>query len=89
MRRITIDCGAVTSRQALHQALCEALCFPEHYGGNLDALHDCLTGICEPTTLFLQNWPALEENLGSYARNARRAILSAGVENASLCVLFD
>ena len=34
-------------------------------------------------------WRQTADFLGSYARNARRAILSAGVENTALCVLFD
>ena len=89
MKEITIDCRGFVSRSDLHRAFADALSFPEHYGNNLDALHDCLTEIMEPTRLRLQNWNTAEENLGSYARGAKRAILDAAVANPLLAVIFD
>ena len=38
----------------LHRALAEGLHFPAWYGGNLDALHDCLTDLNEPTELIVR-----------------------------------
>ena len=49
--RFILDGGSVGSRQALHQTLAAGLRFPDWYGGNLDALHDCLTDVGEPTEL--------------------------------------
>ena len=45
MKEITLDCRGFCPRSALHRAFAEALSFPDHYGNNLDALHDCLTDI--------------------------------------------
>ncbi len=42
---VEVDLSEVKKVEALHAALNEAFEFPEYYGGNLDALHDCLTDI--------------------------------------------
>lgn len=89
MREITIDCQGFVPRSDLHKALADALSFPDHYGNNLDALHDCLTDITEETKLRLLNWADAEENLGAYARSTKRAILDAALQNPHLAVIFD
>lgn len=89
MKEITIDCRGFVPRSDLHRAFANALSFPDHYGNNLDALHDCLTEIHEETRIRLENWEAAESALGNYARNAKRAILDAAIENTNLAVLFD
>lgn len=89
MKDITIDCRGFVPRSDLHKAFADALSFPDHYGNNLDALHDCLTEISEKTRLHLLNWADAEARLGSYARSAKRAILEAAIENTNLAVLFD
>jgi len=89
MKDITIDCRGFVPRSDLHRAFAGALSFPDHYGSNLDALHDCLTDISEETRIRLVNWAAAEESLGSYARSAKRAILDAAIENKNLAVIFD
>ena len=89
MKDITIDCKGFVPRSDLHKAFADALSFPDHYGNNLDALHDCLTDISEDTRIRLLNWADAEESLGNYARAAKRAILEAAIENKNLAVLFD
>ena len=89
MKEITIDCRGFVPRSDLHKAFADALSFPDHYGNNLDALHDCLTDISEETRLDLLNWADAEKNLGSYARSTKRAILEAAIENKKLAVTFD
>ena len=89
MKNNTIDCRGFVPRSDLHKAFADALAFPDHYGNNLDALHDCLTDISEDTRIRLINWSDAEEKLGNYARSAKRAILEAAVKNKNLAVLFD
>ena len=89
MKDITIDCRGFVPRSDLHKAFGDALAFPDHYGNNLDALHDCLTDISEETRIHLLNWADAEEMLGSYARGAKRAILDAATENKNLAVIFE
>ena len=89
MKDITIDCRGFVPRSDLLKAFADALSFPDHYGNNLDALHDCLTEISEPTRIHIVNWADVEKNLGNYARSAKRAILEAAIENTALAVTFD
>ena len=63
MKNITIDCRGFVPRSDLHKAFADALAFPDHYGNNLDALHDCLTDISEDTRIHLVNWADAEEKL--------------------------
>ena len=44
MKRIIIDGAYVESMEKLHEMIAFSLDLPEWYGGNLDALYDCLTG---------------------------------------------
>ena len=39
-------------RTLTHEAIAAALEFPPYYGGNLDALHDCLTEIGQETVII-------------------------------------
>ena len=89
MKDVTIDCRGFVPRSDLHKAFADALAFPDHYGNNLDALHDCLTDISEKTRICLIHWDDAEEKLGSYARSAKRAILDATIQNTNLSVIFD
>lgn len=44
------------SNQVLNY-MANTLRFPAYFGGNLDALYDCLTERCGETTIRLKNWP--------------------------------
>ncbi len=65
-----VDCDRARSRSAVLRAVVKAVDFPEFFGGNLDALYDCLcdTVLDQKVGLFL--WfhnlhsgdPALEED---------------------------
>ena len=52
MAVIRIDVSPCKTARDFHQVLRDGLSLPEHYGMNLDALWDCLTGQIElPLTL--------------------------------------
>ena len=89
MKEITLDCRGLCPRSALHRAFAEALSFPDHYGNNLDALHDCLTAIPEDTRITLVNWSAAGENLGRYAAALHRVLTDCAAENPHLCIIFQ
>lgn len=59
MKNITINCSEIASMSALHEILARELSFPGWYGRNLDALHDCLSTICEDTALTFLHFSAL------------------------------
>jgi len=50
-----VDCDRARSRSAVLRAVVKAVDFPEYFGGNLDALYDCLcdTVLDQKTGLFL------------------------------------
>ena len=45
MKHITLDGNILADAAKVHDYLKEMLQFPEYYGKNLDALHDCLTDL--------------------------------------------
>lgn len=89
VKEVLLDGGAIESREALHTALAQALEFPAWYGGNLDALFDCLTDLSEDTVIRLSHFEQLEERLGAYAGRLLRVLEAAARENAHLTVLNE
>ena len=45
MKQIILDGNILADATQVHDYLKEMLEFPEYYGKNLDALHDCLTDL--------------------------------------------
>ena len=89
MEKHTIDCLSIHTREDLHAQLAAALSFPEWYGGNLDALHDCLTDIFTDTELTLQNFSVIKERLGDYAARLLLVLHHATEENPHLTVSLE
>ena len=87
--RFILDGGSVGSRETLHQTLAAGLHFPDWYGGNLDALHDCLTDLHEPTELIVRGTSALDELLGRRANAFRRVLDDSAEENPNLTMRFE
>ena len=83
---ITLDAQRMESREQAHQYLREQLGLPEHYGGNLDALYDCLTELGEETVLRVTHQEALAEKLGSVAQGLFQVLKDAEMENPWLRV---
>lgn len=47
-----LDGAMMDTRQHAHQHMKEVLGFPAYYGGNLDALYDCLTELTGEIRLY-------------------------------------
>jgi RNAse (barnase) inhibitor barstar len=77
----TVDCGGADTKEALLQRFAESLRFPEHFGMNLDALHDSLTDLVmagprQGTALLLEHFEAGGKGAGqARPRAAARAVL--------------
>lgn len=67
----------------MHNYLAAELAFPEYYGHNLDALHDCLTDIYKPTVIRIRRtW---HQDLWFQA--AARVIRDAAKANPNITVV--
>lgn len=86
---VILDGARVKNRRGLHKYLKRALGFPDYYGNNLDALHDCLTDLHEDVELVVQNPAALEDRLGFYAKSLNIVLRRASQENSHLCVRIE
>ena len=89
MIQAVLDGGTIGDRAALHGALAGALDFPDWYGGNLDALFDCLTDLREDAELHILHPAALEGALGPYAGRFLRVLRAAEEENPRLTVQVE
>ncbi|UHA75500.1 barstar family protein [Paenibacillus sp. 481] len=68
MQKIVIDGSSITSKEQLHQLLQQQLKLPDYYGGNLDALWDCLTCDVElPVEIEWRDYEQTRKQLGDYA----------------------
>ena len=86
---LVLDGRTIDSREALHRALEEGLSLPGWYGRNLDALHDCLTEICEPVTIRVLYAAHLHEALGGYAAGFYHVLQDSARENEHLHILWE
>ncbi|WP_458126459.1 barstar family protein [Paenibacillus sp. Z3-2] len=83
MNIVILDGQEFTSTAELHQQLKDKLHLPDFYGGNLDALWDCLTGTIElPLELKWTNYRISEERLGNEADRVRDLMLEVQAEQS-------
>ena len=55
MREYVLNLKGLYSKDKIHARIKSVFAFPEYYGGNLDALHDCLTDIRTPCVITIKN----------------------------------
>ena len=77
------------TRDALHDDLVQALSLPAHYGRNLDALWDVLTGGLDlPLAVTWQGFGASQVHLGDYADEVLGVLRAAESEQVGLRVVL-
>ena len=69
----------------IHRVLKESFGFPEYYGANLDALHDCLCEIAVPVEVQMIRW----EYLGEQGERYRQVLMDSAQENPNLIILSN
>ena len=60
METIFLDAEELKTPQDVHAKLKLLLNLPDYYGGNADALHDCLSERIEPVRVYLHGKPSEE-----------------------------
>jgi len=78
MRKVILDGAVCAERAAAMAALETALELPDWWGGNLDALHDCLWE-CGEVFIVVKNHRALLET--PFGRSLWRVLTDAAAEN--------
>jgi len=77
MKEYFIDCAKMTDKKAAHEYLASIFDFPDYYGGNLDALYDCLSEL-SPCHVTLLNFSALSV-LGEYGESLRSVLVDVSM----------
>ncbi len=81
MKSVVLDARRMNTPAQAHLYLRERLQLPDYYGGNLDALYDCLTEMDSREILFIHTGEGSE-----YFRLIRRVFADAERHNDTLYV---
>ena len=77
---IVLEGRRMTDRQAMHGELKQKLSLPDYYGGNLDALNDCLGERSERELVVIEDAGTLLEADGTYAAKLLRVFSDNGLQ---------
>ncbi|MBQ7216847.1 MAG: barstar family protein [Synergistaceae bacterium] len=83
MMRVVLDALRLQRKDEAHKYLREALDFPEYYGGNLDALHECLTELDGAVIEFVNT----DKVSGGYFARVMEVFTDSAEENPALKIL--
>ena len=87
MKTYCLDCSDMVPRDRTHPYLKQALDLPSYYGGNLDALFDCLTEMGEPAVFQFSHLNDLQQ-LGDYGLRLVETFRDAAEENPILELVY-
>ena len=77
---IVLDGRRMTGRGQMHAELKAKLALPDYYGGNLDALNDCLGERRERELFVIQNAGEFMEGCEGYALKLLRVLSDNGLQ---------
>ena len=87
MKNVIIQGSEIFSIADIHEKLMDELGFPEYYGMNLDALHDCLTDIFEETCISIVGSNEASEKFGADFDRFMQVLNDAAEENDNLYII--
>ena len=85
MRECVMYGAKIADWDDFYSQIATDLQFPEWFGCNLDALHDCLTEM-DRAQITIYQWQALAQTLGEKSVKLRKVLTEAGLENPDLIV---
>ena len=88
-RIVTLNGRRMDTRAHAHAYLKRKLKLPNWYGGNLDALCDCLGEINEPTVVLLRNAGRMKRALGDYGARLITVLSAMTGENPNIELIVD
>ena len=77
---IILDGGRMGDRESLHAHLKDRMNLPDYYGGNLDALNDCLGERAEKELVVIRNSGAFVRECGPYGLKLLQVFSDNGVQ---------
>ena len=89
MKTIRLDVTNIETVRAMHIYIRYRMDFPAYYGCNLDALHDMLTELAEPTQIVLCGMDRAGEEVKRWIPAFLRAAEDAAQENPALSVVTE
>lgn len=87
MEITVLDARKMKDETVTQEYIALQLDFPEHYGKNLDALHDCLTELDEH--MIVINEAKELEKLGEYGRMLLRVFRDSSRENEDIILMVN
>lgn len=87
MKNVIIRGSEIICIADIHELIADALEFPDYYGMNLDALHDCLGDISEETSITLMESEILYDRLGISFEKLMRVLNDTAEENDNLYII--
>ena len=81
--KVTLDALRLQDKDEAHKYLRTALNFPDYYGENLDALHDCLTELDDVEVEFVN----ADKVSGGYFARVLEVFRDSAEENEGLRIL--
>ena len=79
MKEIVLEGRLLARKENAHEYLKEVMHFPEYYGKNLDALHECLTDLADTDIVIM-----VPEEMDEYLKRVLRVFKAAEKENQNL-----
>lgn len=84
-----LDGAAFQDKKKAHEIISRELSFPSYYGGNLDALYDCLTEMGK-TDIDLFSCALIRRNLDAYGDRLLQVFSDAAEANPNLSLkMYD
>lgn len=81
MITLRLNAENASTRGDLHTAFAETFSFPEWYGRNLDALHDCLTEFSEDAEISMEEDSLLACLGDRYTEQLQRLLADVAEDN--------